>query len=104
MDPPPCFVFRTIWNHVFALCFVALLSATIKNMSFTLRQSGDLVIGSSGDRIWITRAPDQPSSSGCNPYVLIFGSSGSDHPITRDLPIFYFAPVLPTFFFNFSPT
>jgi hypothetical protein len=44
-------------------------------------QSGDLVIGSSGDCL-------------------------SDHPITRDDPIYrsYFAPVLPTFFFNLSPT
>jgi hypothetical protein len=54
VDPAPCFVFRTIWNHVFTLCFVVLLSATIKILFSPCRQSGDLLIGSSGDRFQIT--------------------------------------------------
>src|SRR6185312_12628061 len=42
MNPPPCFVFRTIWNHVISLCFVELLSATIKK--FCSRLAIDRVI------------------------------------------------------------
>jgi len=30
MDPPPCFVFRNLWNHVLNLCFVERFSSTIK--------------------------------------------------------------------------
>jgi hypothetical protein len=113
VDPAPCFVFRTIWNHVFTLCFVVLLSATIKILFSPCRQSGDLVIGSSGDRFQDHSILLLPLTQPCNrpdlrsSLVTIFEKFGfqitRSRAITRS-PDLYFAPVLPTFFFNFSPT
>src|SRR6185369_10571992 len=35
MDPPACLVFGTIWNHILCLCFVELLSSTIKKFEIS---------------------------------------------------------------------
>jgi hypothetical protein len=60
-----------------------------------VRQSGDLVIDHPVITLPNSLNPQAPS--------IIASSDHGDHPITRDHGD-YLAPVLPTFFFNFSPT